>query len=73
MTHRISTEEQGNETNKFGELLERISGTKIQPHKSLDVSPVAFTSHPEALKRIIEWMELIKKVAKDSGSWRLKP
>ena len=52
MTHRISTEEQGNETKKFGSLLERIAGTKLQPHKLMDVSPVAFTSHPETLKDI---------------------
>ncbi|MFX0087862.1 MAG: hypothetical protein ACFFAU_19580 [Candidatus Hodarchaeota archaeon] len=52
MTHRISTEEQGNETNKFTSLMERISGHPIKANKSLDVSPLAITSHPDTLREI---------------------
>ncbi|MHA1969110.1 MAG: hypothetical protein ACW964_15090 [Candidatus Hodarchaeales archaeon] len=52
MTHRISTEEQANETQKFTELMERISGDTITAQKQIDFSPVAFSSHPETLKEV---------------------
>jgi hypothetical protein len=52
MTHRISTEEQGNETMKFTAMMERISGTSILAKKPLDVSPLTISTHPETLKVI---------------------
>ena len=52
MTHRISTEEQGNETQQFTQMIERIAGEEIGATKTFDVSPVAFSIHPETLKEV---------------------
>ncbi len=52
MTFRVSTEEQGNETQQFTKMIESIAGEQIRPTKPLDVSPVAFTTHPDTLKEV---------------------
>lgn len=52
MIFRVSTEEQGNETKQFTQLIDRIADIKITAQKPIDVSPVAFSTHPETLKEI---------------------
>jgi hypothetical protein len=39
LTHRISTEDQGNETQKFWDFMERLKGTEILPSTLLEVTP----------------------------------
>lgn len=39
LTHRISTEDQGNETKKFWSFMERLEGKEIQANALLDISP----------------------------------
>ncbi|MFX0171274.1 MAG: hypothetical protein ACFE9L_05090 [Candidatus Hodarchaeota archaeon] len=39
LTHRISTEDQGNETDKFLSFIERLKGMEIKPTTLLEVSP----------------------------------
>lgn len=64
LTHRISTEEQGNETAKFWNFMDSLGGKKIQPKKLLEVSPPSFSidlpepepaqviTHPSTLKKV---------------------
>ncbi len=39
LTHRISTEDQGNETKKFLDFMDRLKGTEILPSALLEVTP----------------------------------
>jgi lactocepin len=52
MTYKVSTEEQGNETQLFTTMIERLAGEQLNATKTFDVSPVAFSTHPETLKEV---------------------
>jgi hypothetical protein len=66
MTHRISTEDQGNETSKFLEFIEGLRGTEILASTLLEVSPPTISTdlpepqprkvvtHPTTLKKVAE-------------------
>jgi hypothetical protein len=66
MTHRISTEDQGNETRKFLEFIEGLAGTEIAASALLEVSPPTISTdlpepqpreiitHPTTLKKVVE-------------------
>lgn len=64
MTHRISTEDQGNETSKFWEFMEGLSGTEILASTLLEVSPPTIsTDMPEPQPReIVTHPATLKKV-----------
>ncbi|MFW9903987.1 MAG: hypothetical protein ACFFFH_06610 [Candidatus Thorarchaeota archaeon] len=64
MTHRISTEDQGNETKKFFEFLDGLKGTEILASTLLEVSPpIISTDLPEPQPReIITHPATLKKV-----------
>ncbi|MFX1505361.1 MAG: hypothetical protein ACFFDC_04515 [Promethearchaeota archaeon] len=64
MTHRISTEDQGNETSKFLEFIEGLHGTVITASALLEVSPPTIsTDLPEPQpKEIVTHPATLKKV-----------
>ncbi len=64
LTHRVSTEEQGNETAKFRNFMNSLGGKKIEAGALLEVSPPSFSTdlpdiqpaqvitHPSTLKKV---------------------
>lgn len=64
LTHRVSTEEQGNETARFRDFMNSLSGKRIEAEALLEVSPPSFSTdlpdpqpaqvitHPSTLKKV---------------------
>lgn len=65
LTHRISTEDQGNETIKFKSFIDSLKGRKIEATSLLEVSPPAIsTDLPERKpKEVITHPTTLKQVA----------